>query len=47
MDKLSVHKVSVILWAAFVYRINLSYLTTSFKNEIEEGRGAGGKGKHF
>lgn len=37
MDKLSIHKVNVILQAGFGYRINLSYLTTSFKKEIEEG----------
>lgn len=46
MEKPSTHKVSVILQAEFDYRINLSYLTTSFKKEIEEG-GAGGNGKHF
>jgi len=46
VDKLSIHKVSVVLQAGFDYRINLSYLTTSFKKEIEEG-GARGNSKHF
>lgn len=46
MDKLSIHKVSVMLQAGFDYRLYLSYLTTSFKKEIEEG-GLGGNGRHF